>query len=178
MESSPSRVEAQVKIIHFRRIDWMMVGPEGLAEANCINALCCNVGPTPLVAGQWVSVGSGNAHEDAEADEFFRVTWDEIEALSEGFAEAHPFPRVRWIMALAFLWSLPMREREEIMETALDGGVPWPPAFTIDLMGWARDWSESQPNRVRKAYALASFEALPSADQRKFLAYVTRGPTE
>jgi hypothetical protein len=102
------------------------------------------------------------------------VTWAEIEAFAADLSEAHPFPRVRWIVGLAFLWSLPMRAREEVAELALDGGTPWPPPFRSVAMSWAREWAASQPRPVVKAYALAAFEALPPADRAAFLSHVTR----
>lgn len=141
-----------------------MVTPTGEKEACKIKG---PDRPTPTLA-PIDNIGENDVSSNAGT-----VTWAEIEAFAADLAEAHPFWRVRWIVGLAFLWSLPMRAREEAVELALDGGTPWPPPFISVSMAWAREWAASQPRPVVKAYALATFEALPAADRAAFLSYVT-----
>jgi hypothetical protein len=97
----------------------------------------------------------------------------QTKAFAADLAEAHPYPRVRWITAVAFLWSVPMPLRERAAEVTIEGETPWPPAISgPHRLSWAREWCADQNSVTLKVYCLAAFEAMRPADRAAFVAYI------
>ncbi|WP_157982283.1 hypothetical protein [Oceanicella sp. SM1341] len=79
----------------------------------------------------------------------------------------------RAAIAWAALGMLPADRVESVVSAALGGaGMPLPALQAP--MDEARWWAEWASRPELKAWCLASFEALPAADQLAFLAYVQR----
>lgn len=81
-------------------------------------------------------------------------------------------------LALASLRALDPENRSMVAEGACWGaitgaGMPAPPF--VGVMNDARWWAGFATHDERKAYCLATFESLPSADQSAFLRHVQRG---
>jgi hypothetical protein len=107
-----------------------------------------------------------------DANDRVTVTWAELEDLGDGLAQVHPLG-IRWCLAIAFQYSLPMRIREDAAAVALHGEAPWPPAISgTHRLAWAREWCADQPSATVRAYTLAGFEAMRPADRAAFLAHV------
>ncbi|KQI67601.1 hypothetical protein AN189_14920 [Loktanella sp. 3ANDIMAR09] len=78
----------------------------------------------------------------------------------------------RAMIAWAALTSLDCDTAQEVASVALKGaGYPLP--SEVDAMDDARWWAARASRQEVKAFALASFEAMPLTDRQAFLAYVS-----
>jgi hypothetical protein len=78
----------------------------------------------------------------------------------------------RAALAESALASLPLEDRLEVARASLGSEGPPRPAF-LSGMSDARSWAGRATRAELKAFALASFEAMPPGDQSAFLTHVT-----